>query len=98
MCKHTFYYFLGNKKYPEIYILHEVRPLSRKGNGSTLTHHFNTLGSFISPKTHVLMSEEEASQLLMGKNLQGWRDMVEAASVYLEAKNIPWFSLQELQN
>ena len=21
MCKHTFYYFLGNKKYPEIYIL-----------------------------------------------------------------------------
>ena len=63
-----------------------------------LTHHFNTLGSFISPKTHVLMSEEEASQLLMGKNLQGWRDMVEAASVYLEAKNIPWFSLQELQN
>ena len=20
--KHTFYYFLGNKKYPEIYILH----------------------------------------------------------------------------
>ena len=22
MYKHTFYYFLGNKKYPEIYILH----------------------------------------------------------------------------
>ena len=21
ICKHTFYYFLGNKKYPEIYIL-----------------------------------------------------------------------------
>ena len=21
MCKHTFYYILGNKKYPEIYIL-----------------------------------------------------------------------------
>ena len=23
MYKHTFYYFLGNKKYPEIYILHK---------------------------------------------------------------------------
>ena len=75
--------------------LHEGRPLSRKGNGSSLTHHFNILNSFISPNTHVLMSEEEASKLLKGKHIQGWRDMVSAASVFLEARNIPWFSLPE---
>ena len=27
MYKHTFYYFLGNKKYPEIYILLKCRDL-----------------------------------------------------------------------
>ena len=37
----------------------EGKPFSRKANGSTLTHHFNTLNQFISTKTHVLMSEEE---------------------------------------
>ena len=73
--------------------LHEGRPLSRKANGSSLTHHFNTLNSFISPKSHVLMSGEEASKLLKGKHMQGWRDMVRATSVFLEARNIPWFSV-----
>ena len=41
------------------------------------------------------MSEEETSKLLKGKHLQGWRDMVRAPSVYLEVRNIPWFSLHE---
>ena len=69
--------------------------MSRKANGSSLTHHFNTLNSFISPKSHVLMSGEEASKLLKGKHMQGWRDMVRATSVFLEARNIPWFSVHE---
>ena len=73
--------------------LHEGRPLSGRANGSTLTHHFNTLNLFISPESHVLMSEEEASEILEGKHMQGWRNMVRAASIYLEARNIPWVSL-----
>ena len=41
------------------------------------------------------MSGEEASKLLKGKHMQGWRDMVRATSVFLEARNIPWFSVHE---
>ena len=49
-----------------------------------MTHHFNTLNLFISPVTNVLMTEAEASTILEGKHMQGWRNMVRSASIYLE--------------
>ena len=73
--------------------LHEGKPLSRRASGSTLTHHVNTLSQFISPATNVLMTEEEASTILEGKHMPGWRNMVRSASIFLEIRNIPWVSL-----
>ena len=75
--------------------LHEGKPLSKKGSGNELHKHFNTVISFISPKTHVLMSEEEASNLLEGKHLQGWRNAVSSTAQYLLLNNVSWLSLSE---
>ena len=75
--------------------LHEGKPLSKKGSGNELHKHFNTVISFISPKTHVLMSEEEASNLLEGKHLQGWRNAVSSTAQYLLLNNLSWLSLSE---
>ena len=44
--------------------LHEGQTLSSKRCGPTLSHLFNTLNSFISTKTNVLMVEDEARDLL----------------------------------
>ena len=63
--------------------LHEGLPLSKRGSGSTLTALFNNLSNFISPTTHVLMDEEEASHLLDGKHLEGWNRAVQASTEYL---------------
>ena len=44
--------------------LHEGQPLCGKKCGLTLTHLFNNVNSFISPKTNVLMEEDEARDLI----------------------------------
>ena len=44
--------------------LHEGQVLSSRRCGPTLSHLFNTLNSFISTKTNVLMVEDEARDLL----------------------------------
>ena len=36
MYKHTFYYFLGNKKYPEIYILQAWKTQHTEAHGPDL--------------------------------------------------------------
>ena len=75
--------------------LHEGEPFRRRANGSSLTHHFNTLKQIISSNTHVLMSEQEASNLLDGKHLQVWNRMVQSATEYLISKNLSWLSVNE---
>ena len=75
--------------------LHEGLPLSRRANSSELTQQFNTLNSFISKTTHVLMEEQEASQLMNGKHLQVWNSVVQSATTYLTSQNLTWYSLND---
>ena len=75
--------------------LHEGLPFSRRGNSSELTQQFNTLNSFISKTTHVLMDEQEAIQLLNGKHLQVWNRVVQSATTFLTSQNLTWYSLND---
>ena len=75
--------------------LHEGKPLSRKGRGNKLHQQFNTVNSFISTKTNVLMSDEEASNLLGRAQFQGWKTAVSSTEHYLLMNNLSWLSLHE---
>ena len=78
-----------------IQFLHEGLPFSRRGNSSELTQQFNTLNSFISKRTHVLMDEQEAVQILNGKHLQVWNRVVQSATTFLTSQNLTWYSLND---
>ena len=60
MYKHTFYYFLGNKKYPEIYILQKQLQLGR--------------GVAVISRSVIWLSDRELDAGVMGEMLSrgGW--------------------------
>ena len=54
---------------------------------------FTTISSFLSTTTNVLMSEEEAKELLGHDNIATWNKVVESITTFLTSLNLTWYSV-----
>ena len=73
--------------------LHEGEPFKRKFNNRLLTHSFKIIRNFISPKTNVLMEEEEAKELLGERLIPVWNNMVVSITSFLTSQGMTWHSV-----
>ena len=73
----------------------EGQPFSRRSNSRILTLNFNFIHEFVSPKTKVLMSEEEATALLGVRLIPTWNKLVESITAHLTSKNLTWYSIDK---
>ncbi len=73
----------------------EGQPFSRRSNSRILTLNFNFICDFVSPKTKVLMSEEEATALLGVRLIPAWNKLVESITAHLTSKNLTWYSIDK---
>ena len=71
----------------------EGQPFNRRSNSRILTANFSFIRDFISPKTKVLMSEEEATALLGERLMPIWNKLAESITSFLLSKNLTWYSI-----
>ena len=71
----------------------EGKPFVRKVSSVQIAQRFNTISSFLSANTNVLMSEEEAAEMLDDDNILLWNQLVKSISLHLTKLGLTWYSI-----